>query len=117
MAPKKKSDGNGRATIRDVLAAVSGLGARIDDTHKRIDGTRDAQTGLSEQMSDLHTAMTHLRETTNERLHDMESDITTLRRPWLFLAHGWTKAAGAATSAAAISGVIVRFELWHFLPF
>ncbi len=117
MAPKKKSDGNGRATIRDVLTAVAGLHGRIDDTHKRIDDARDAQNGVSEQMGDLHTAMTRLRETTNDRLHEMEADITTLRRPWLILAHGWTKALTAASVAAAVSGTIVRLELWHFLPF
>ncbi len=117
MPPRKKSDGNGRATIRDVLEAVAGLHGRIDDTHARIDGTRDAQNGFAEQMGDLHTAMTHLRETTNERLHEMEADITGLRRPWLLLAHGWTKAITAASVAAAITGTVVRLELWRFLPF
>lgn len=108
MAPKKKSDGNGRATIRDVLAAVTGLGARIDGTQQRIDGVAD-------QMTELHTAMTDLRETTNERLHEMETDIITLRRPWLFLAHGWSKAIAVGGFAAAISGTIMRLELWRFL--
>ncbi len=117
MASNKKPNGNGRATIRDVLEAVGGLHKRIDDTHKRIDGTRDAQNGFAEQMSELHTAMTHLRATTNERLHEMEADITTMRRPWVFLANGWTKALTAASVAAAVSGTVVRLELWRFLPF
>lgn len=117
MASKKKSDNNGRATIRDVLLAVGGLHTRIDDTHKRIDDARGAQNGISEQMGDLHTAMTHLRETTNDRLHEMEADITSLRRPWMILAHGWTKAITAASVAAAVSGTVVRLELWRLLPF
>lgn len=117
MASKKKSNGNGRATIRDVLTAVAGLHGRIDDTHTRIDDARDAQNSVAERMTDLHTAMTHLRETTNDRLHEMETDITTLRRPWLMLASGWTKAITAASVAAAVSGTVVRLELWRFLPF
>jgi len=117
MPPKKKSDGNGRATIRDVLEAVTGLHGRIDDTHKRIDSTREAQNGFAEQMSELHTCMTKLRATTNERLHEMEADITTMRRPWMFLAHGWTRAVAAAGGMGAISGLFVQFELWRFLPF
>ncbi len=117
MAPRKKSNGNGRATIRDVLTAVAGLHGRIDDTHARIDDSRDAQNSVAEQMGELHTAMTHLRETTNERLHEMEADITTLRRPWVLLAHGWTKVLTAASVAAAVTGTVVRMELWHFLPF
>lgn len=110
MPSKKKSNGNGRATIRDVLTAVTGLGARIDGTQQRIDGVAD-------QMTELHTCMTELRETTNERLHDMEADITALRRPWLLLASGWTKAVAVGGFAAAISGTIMRLELWRFLPF
>ena len=117
MPPKKKSNGNGRATIRDVLTAVAGLHGRIDDTHTRIDDARDAQNNVAERMGELHTDMTHLREATNERLHDMEADITSLRRPWMLLASGWTKAITAASVAAAVSGTVVRLELWRFLPF
>ncbi len=118
MAPRKKATptNNGRATTRDVLAAVQGLNERIDDTHQRIDSAFEGQQGLSAQMTSLHACMAKLEKTTNERLHLMESDITTLQRPWLLFASGWSKALAFGGFAAALTGTAVRLELWRFIP-
>ncbi len=113
--PKKATNG-GRATIRDVMTAVLGLHARIDGNSERIDATLAGQHGLSKQMSDLHTSMHDLRETTNDRLHDMEADIMVIRRPLALLAQGWTKVAAFSGASMAITGIVVRFELWHLIP-
>lgn len=120
MATKNKSvksTNSGRATVRDVLSAVLGLNERIDETNQRIDGSLAGQQRLSKQMTELHTSMDKLEKTTNSRLHEMEADIITLKRPWLILASGWSKAVAVGGFAAAISGTIVRLELWRFLPF
>lgn len=125
MATKKPTTKNsGRATVRDVLSAVLGLNERIDETHERIDGMSRridgavaGQQRLSKQMTDLHGCMGKLEKTTNARLHGMETDITVFKRPWLILASGWSKALAFGGFAAAISGTIVRLELWRYLPF
>ena len=117
VSQKKTSTSNGgRATIRDVMTAVQGLHARIDGNSKRIDATLTGQQGLSKQMTGLHDKMHDLRETTNERLHDMESDIRVIHRPLVLLAQGWTKVAAFSGASMAITGVVVRFELWRFIP-
>ena len=122
MAPRKKTStkkatsNGGRATIRDVMTAVLGLHARIDGNSERIDATLAGQHGLSEQMSDLHTSMHDLRETTNDRLHSMEADIMIIRRPLALLAQGWGKVAAFSGATMAITSVVVRFELWHLIP-
>ncbi len=122
MAPRKKTStkkatsNGGRATIRDVMTAVQGLHTRIDGNSERIDATLAGQHGLSKQMSDLHTSMHDLRETTNDRLHGMEADIMVIRRPLALLAQGWGKVAAFSGATMAITGVIVRLELWRFIP-
>jgi hypothetical protein len=120
MATKKnstKSVNSGRATTRDVLSAVLGLNERIDDTNERVDRTLEGQVRLSEQMTGLHNSMHDLREATNDRLHEMKADIITLKRPWLILASGWSKALAVGGFAAALTGTIVKLELWRYLPF
>ncbi len=107
---------SGRATVRDVLAAVIGLNERIDDVNQRIDGSINAQQALSNQMTELNTCMVKLERTTNSRLHEMEADITTLKRPWLLLKSGWSKALAVGGFTAAVTGTIVRLELWRYLP-
>lgn len=113
--PKKATNG-GRATIRDVMTAVQGLHGRIDGNSKRIDATLAGQQGLSKQMTGLHDKMHDLRETTNDRLHDMEADIMVIRRPLALLAQGWTKVAAFSGASMAISAAVVRFELWRLIP-
>jgi hypothetical protein len=117
MAAKKPTMKNGgRATVRDVLAAVLGLNERIDGVHERIDANVAGQQGLLHQMTELGTSMNKLEKTTNARLHEMEADIITLKRPWTILAGGWSKALALGGFAAALSGTIVRLELWRFIP-
>ncbi len=120
-APKKtsttkKSTNGGRATIRDVMTAVQGLHARIDGNSERIDASLAGQQGLSKQMTGLHDKMHDLRETTNDRLHEMESDILFIRRPLALLTQGWTKIAAFSGASMAITGIIMRFELWRLIP-
>ncbi len=112
----KKSTNGGRATIRDVMTAVQGLHTRIDGNSERIDASLAGQQGLSKQMSSLHDKMHDLRDVTNDRLHAMETDIITYRRPWALLAQGWQKVMAFSGVAAAVSGIIVRFELWRIFP-
>lgn len=99
------------------MTAVQGINERIDESHKRIDKTHDGQQRLSEQMTELHGSMHDLRETTNDRLHNMEADIAAVKRPWALLASGWTKAAAFGTGASALVGVAVKLEIWKFIPF
>ncbi len=98
------------------MTAVQGLHARIDGNSERIDAALTGQQGLSKQMSGLHDKMADLRETTNDRLHDMEADIMIIRRPLALLAEGWGKVAAFSGTAAAITGVVIRFELWRIIP-
>ncbi len=112
----KKATNGGRATVRDVMTAVQGLHTRIDGNSERIDATLAGQQGLSKQMTGLHDKMHDLRTTTNDRLHEMEADILVIRRPLALLMQGWTKVVGFSGAAAAVTGVIVRFELWRFVP-
>lgn len=114
--PKSKSTNGGRATIRDVMTAVQGLHARIDGNSERIDASLAGQQGLSKQMTGLHDKMHELRETTNDRLHEMEADILFIRRPMALLTQGWTKVAAFSGASMAITGVIMRFELWRLIP-
>ncbi len=121
MAPRNKATttkpANGsRATLRDLMSAVQGLNERIDGTNERADQTLGLQQQLSKQMTGLHESMHDLREATNERLHGMEADIVALKRPWTLLASGWSKAIALGTFGAALSGTIVRLELWRFFP-
>ena len=116
MPKTKPTTNGGRATIRDVMSAVMGLNDRIDDTNTRIDAGVAAQQHLSEQMTDLHDAMHELRKTTNERLHEMAADVSTIRLPWTLLTSGWTKAVALSSGAAAISATIAQLELWRFIP-
>ena len=112
----KSASNGGRATIRDVMTAVLSLHTRIDGNSERIDASLAGQHGLSKQMTSLHNKMHDLRETTNDRLHDMEADIMFIRRPLALLAEGWTKVAAFSGASMAITGVVVRFELWRFIP-
>lgn len=120
MAPPKKATkkptNGGRVTTRDLLEAVMGLGGRIDGTNTRIDAGVAAQRQLSEQMTELHDQMHDLRETTNERLHEMKADITTIRRPLTLLTNGWSKAVALSGGVGAISAAVARLELWRFVP-
>lgn len=120
MATQKKTTkiptNNGRATVRDVLTAVLSLNERIDGTNDRIDETLAGQQKMSQKMIELHDSMHDLRQVTNERLHEMETDIHILKRPWLFLANGWSKAVAVGGFAAMLSGTAVRLELWRFFP-
>lgn len=113
---KKRTNG-GRATIRDVMTAVDGLNERIDGTHQRIDESIATGQRLSEQMTELHDSLHSLREATNERLHGMEADVAVIKRPWILLASGWSKALAVGGAAAAIGGTVGRLELWRFLGF
>lgn len=106
----------GIPTTQEIFGALQTVTARIDDTHQRIDATLAGQQGLSQQMTGLHNKMHDLRETTNDRLHDMEADIMVIRRPLTLLAQGWTKVAAFSGASMAITGVFVRFELWRFIP-
>lgn len=112
----KKATNGGRATIRDVMTAVLGLHTRIDGNSERIDASLAGQHGLSKQMTDLHSAMHDLRATTNDRLHNMEADILVIRRPLNLLAEGWAKVVAFSGASMAITGIVVRLELWRFLP-
>jgi methyl-accepting chemotaxis protein len=121
-APKKSANG-GRATIRDVLDVVQGTNTRIDglhdradETNQRVDAVVTGQQQLSKQMTELHSSMHDLREVTNERQHMMEADITAIKRPLTLLASGWTKVVAAGGIATALTGTIVRLELWRFIP-
>lgn len=116
MTPKKSTNG-GRATVRDVLKVVTDTNKRIDGTNKRIDESLAGQQRLSEQMTELHDSMHDLRKVTNERLHTMEADITSIKRPLTLLANGWTKAVALGSATAAVSGILVKMEVWRFLPF
>lgn len=113
--PKKPTNG-GRATIRDVLNVVTDTNERIDDTHKRIDATNAGQQRLSKQMLELHDSMHDLRKVTNDRLHAMEADITLIKRPLTLLASGWTKALATGGAMATLSGILVKLEVWRFIP-
>ncbi len=113
--PRKATNG-GRATLRDVMTAVQGLHTRIDGNSERIDASLAGQQGLSKQMTSLHDKMHELRETTNDRLHDMEADIMVIRQPLALLAQGWTKVATFSGATMAITGVVFRFELWRLIP-
>lgn len=106
----------GRATLRDVMEAVMGLNSRIDGTNERIDDSVVAQHHLNKRMGQLHDAMSDLRETTNDRLHEIEADVIMLKRPWVFLAYGWTKSIALAGMAAGVSSMVMKFELWRFIP-
>lgn len=106
----------GIPTTREIFEAIQGTSTRIDGVNVRVDTAIVGQQRLSHQMVELHTAMNDLRRATNERLHDLEADIITLRRPWTLMAGGWRKAIGVGGVAAAVSGVIVRLELWRFIP-
>lgn len=117
MARQKKSTNGGRATIRDVMTAVQGINERIDESHVRIDKALDGQQHLSEQMTELHGSMHELRETTNDRLHEMETDIASVKRPWDILASGWTKTIAFGSGASMLVGLAVKLEVWRFLPF
>ena len=119
MAAKKKSTPNnsGRATVRDVLSAVLGLNERIDSLGERVDDAIRGQQNLSEQMTGIHGSIDKLEATTNERLHDMEADITTLQRPWKILATGWSKSIAFGAFVAGLTGTVVKLELWEYLPF
>ena len=128
MAPRKKATpkkptNGGRATMRDVLDVVHGTNKRIDglhdradETNQRVDSVVTGQQRLSKQMTELHDSMHDLRGVTNERLHTMEADINTIKRPLTLLAGGWTKAVAASGVAAAVSGFLVKLEVWRFLP-
>ncbi len=122
MAPRKtrkktsQPTNGGRATIRDVMTAVQGLHGRIDGNSERIDASLAGQQALSKQMTGLHDKMHQLRETTNDRLHDMEADILFIRRPLALLAEGWGKVAAFSGASMAITGIVVRFELWRLIP-
>lgn len=99
------------------MTAVQGINERIDESHKRIDKTHEGQNRLSEQMTELHGSMHDLRETTNDRLHGMESDIEAVKRPWDMLASGWTKTIAFGSGASMLVGLAVKLEVWKFLPF
>lgn len=117
MATQKSSTPNGgRATLRDIMNAVTGLNQRIDATNERIDDTVVAQHHTLKGMTQLHDVMRGLQETTNDRLHEMEDDILLLKRPWVLLASGWSKSIALAGMAAGVSSTIMKFELWHFIP-
>ncbi len=117
MPQRKKANTNGgRVTARDLLNAVMGLGSRIDSLGERDDAAVERHEQLSDQMTDLHTKMHDLRETTNERLHEMETDIMTIKRPLTLLTNGWTKAIALSGGVGTISAAVAQLELWRFIP-
>lgn len=117
MATQKSSTPNGgRATLRDVMNVVTGLHQRIDATNERIDESVVTQHHTLSELVEIHSTVRALRETANERLHDIEGDVLMLKRPWVFLAHGWTRSVALAGVVAGLSGTIMRLELWRFIP-
>lgn len=115
--PSEKTPNSGRATVRDVLQAVIGLNERIDDVNTRCDRTLAGQQKLSDKLVDLKGCVTKLEDTTNHRLHEMEADITMLKRPWIILASGWSKAVALSGFTTAATATVVKLEAWRFLPF
>lgn len=118
MATRTKATpkNGGRATIRDILSAVSGLNERIDGVSARVDQTLTGQQDAMARMATLHDAMHDLRQATNHRLHTMEADVARIKRPLTLLTTGWAKVVGVSTAAAAVSGAVARLELWRFIP-
>lgn len=106
----------GIPTTQEIFGAIQAISTRIDGTNERIDSAFGGQQGLSKQMTELHTSMNNLEKVTNERLHEMEGEIAVLKRPWTLIASGWSKTVALGGVAAALSGTIVRLELWRFIP-
>ena len=119
MTAKKKSTSNnsGRATVRDVLSVVLGLSERIDSVNERQDDTIRGQQELSQQMINIHGSIDKLEKTTNKRLHAIEADVSGLQRPWKILATGWSKSIAFGSFVAALTGTVVKLELWNYLRF
>lgn len=99
----------GIPTVQDIFRSIQSISARIDGTSGRIDSVMVSQQALSGQMISLHTSMDKLEKTTNHRLHEMETDIITLKRPWLFVKSSWRFAAIAAGGASTITALMLRF--------
>ena len=117
MPPQKKATSNGgRVTTREVYDAVTGVGERIDGLSTRVDGTNTRMDKQATAMTELHGAMHDLRKTTNERLHEMESDITTIKRPLTLLTNGWTKVGALSATLGTLGAVIAQLEWWRFIP-
>lgn len=100
----------GIPTTRETFEAIQGVATRIDQTNQRLDG-------VAEKMTDLHSCMIDLRETTNDALHAVEGRVNSLERPWALIAGGWRKAAAAAGAATIITGLIAKFVGLGWLPF
>lgn len=116
-----QTDGNGgRATIRDVLQAVEGLNERIDGVNERVDAVIDRQ---DDQYTKLSRKIDGLRRVTNERLHEVDAEVTSLsgtvdsvqsdvvllKRPWEIMQQGWRRTVAIAGGASVITGLVVRF--------
>jgi len=125
--PKKPANGNGeRATVRDVLNAVEGVHTRIDLTNTRIDGLSTASNRAAEiavvavreriaSDTRLSDSIDGLRDVVNERMHLVEADLTTLKRPWVFIKSGWTKFGVGLSVASTLIYTLARLGI-HF-PF
>lgn len=130
---KKPANGNGnggRATVRDVLHAVEGVHTRIDATNTRIDdltvqGAAAHESAVQQRAewvqgnvameTRLTTAIDSLRKAVNDRLHAIEADVTTLKRPWVFIKSGWTKFGVGLSVASTLIYTLARLGI-HF-PF
>ncbi len=117
MSQRKKANTNGgRVTTRELYEAVTGIGERIDGLSTRVDGTNTRMDEQATALADLHNAMHDLRKTTNERLHLMEADILTIRRPLALLTHTWTKVAALSAAIGTVAATLAQLEAWRFIP-
>ena len=113
-----------KITNRDLWNALQGLSGRTDATTKRVDDVFTGQIELGSKMVSLQGDMISLRETTNERLHEMdttfddklgsiEGDVALLKRPWELMQGGWKQLIATIAITSASVGLITKFW-WPF---
>ena len=121
-----RSDGATKPEItnRDLWNALQGLGSRTDSVNTRVDTVIKGQGELSDKMVSLQTDMTGLRETTNERLHEIDAnfeaklegiqgDVSLLKRPWELMQGGWKQLIATIAITSGTVGLIAKFW-WPF---
>lgn len=88
---------------------------RIDRISKRID---DLYPYISMEFRDVHDRIDTLQEAVNDRVHLIEADMNSLKRPWILLdtaLSGWKRtAAVGATTAGAVAAWMKLFGGWPF---